>query len=157
MQSYIKYLLQDIKNAERNGKDNLSHSYSPSFEQEEREIERYISGEGRQTISYFTGLDKEQFPPKEQLSDSDIKLILMAFNEMFKTWNASIEYPEEMPLRERYDFLRNSVLEECFTPINIGCVHFDFCTGNPSGCAWGKYCKCSEDYNDIINKINCNK
>lgn len=64
MHPYIKYFLQDIKKAERSRKDNLNQSYSLSFEQEAIEIERYLSGERRQTISYFTGLKKNHFLPK---------------------------------------------------------------------------------------------
>ena len=142
MHPYIKYLLQDIKKAERSENENLIPSHPSSFEEEMVEIERYISGEGQRPFSYFTGLKRNNFPPNEQLSEEDIKLVMQTWIKMFKTWNASIDFPRYMPLREQYEFLRNSVLETDFTPVNSGCIHFDFCSGHAPDCDWGKYCQC---------------
>lgn len=63
MHPYTKYLLQDIKNAERSRNDNLNQSFPSTFEEEMEEIEYYISGRGEHPLSYFTGLKKEHFPP----------------------------------------------------------------------------------------------
>lgn len=152
MHPYIKHLLQDIKKAERSENDNLSQSYPSTFAQEIEEVEGYISGEGEHSISYFIGLKKEHFPPGEQLSEKDISLVLKAFNEMLKTWNAIIDFPEKMPLKKHYEFLRNTVLEENFTPVSFGFIHFDFCSGYAPDCAWGKYCNCLEFDDDQLNE-----
>ena len=148
MHPYLKHLLQDIKIAKRSEDDNLSCPSPTSFEEEMEEIERYISGEGERPLSYFTGLKKEHFPPKEQLSENDMKMTLGAFDGMLRTWNASIDFPENMPYSDRYEFLRNRILEEGFTPVKSGYIHFDFCSGYAPGCAWGKYCNCLDIWNE---------
>lgn len=148
MHPYIKHLLHDITNAKRCEDVNYNHSSPNSFEEEMQEIEKYISGEGEQPLSYFTGLKKEHFPPREQLSEKDMKIVLMAFDEMLETWNASIDFPESMPYSDRYSFLRNKILGEGFTPMKSGCIHFDFCSGYAPGCAWGKYCYCRDAWKE---------
>lgn len=148
MHPYLKHLLYDIANSKRCEEDSSNFSPPKSIEEEMLEIEKYISGDGEQSLSYFTGLKKEHFPPSEQLSENDMRITLIAFDEMLKTWNAFIDYPENMPYSDRYDFLRNIVLEEGFTPTNYGFTHFDFCTGYAPDCAWGKYCHCRDVWNE---------
>lgn len=77
-----------------------------------------------------------------------MKRVLEAFEEMLFTWNASIDYPENMPVKERYHFILTHVLEDEFYPVSSGFITFDYCTGNPEGCAWGHYCKCLDSYYD---------
>lgn len=148
MHPYLKYLLLDITNAKRCETDSCTYSPNKSYEEEMREIEKNISGDGEQPLSCFTRLKKDNFPPSEQLSEEDITTTLQAFEEMLKTWNASIEFPENMPNFERYNFLRNTILEEGFTPVNSGNIHFDFCSGYAPNCAWGKYCHCLDIWED---------
>lgn len=148
MHPYIKHLLHDITNAKRCEEDSCNFPPPKSFEEEMLEIEKYISGDAEHSLSYYTGLKKEDFPPSEQLSEKDIKITLKAFDEMLETWNATIDYPEKMPCTDRYDFLRSNVLEEGFTPIKHGFIHFDFCTGYAPDCAWGKYCHCRDVWNE---------
>lgn len=148
MHPYIKHLLHDISNAKRCEGVNYNHSSPNSFVEEMQEIEKYISGEGEQPLSYFTGLKKEHFPPREQLSENDMNIVLIAFDEMLETWNAFIDFPDNMPYSDRYNFLRNRILEEGFTPVKSGYIHFDFCTGYAPECAWGKYCYCRDAWKE---------
>lgn len=111
-------------------------------------MDRYISGDAEQSFSYFTGLKRSNFPPSEQLELSDIKKVLQAFNQILKTWNASIDYPEKMPVKARYDFMLTQVLEDGFTPVDSGVIHFDFCTGYAPDCVWGDYCSCLQFWED---------
>jgi hypothetical protein len=143
---YIPHLLSDIKAAHRL-EQAAETSFSQSFEEEMEEIERYISGDGEQPLSYFTGLKKETFPPAELLNEKDMEAVLNSFDEMLETWNIIIDYPEAMPVKERYCFLIWHVLENEVTPVSFGNVHFDFCTGYAPDCAWGQYCSCLEYWN----------
>lgn len=143
MRQYLHYLLSDIQAAHQTKMD-VEMTYPKTFEEEMEGVERYISGDGEHPLSYYTGLKKEVFPPVDRLNSSEINLVLNAFVTMLKTWNAQIDFPEKMPLKERYEFLRNKVLEVEFTPINLGHIYFDFCSGDAPSCDWGNYCNCIE-------------
>ncbi len=143
MQHYLHYLLSDIQAAHKSDSE-VKSSLPKTFEEHMEEVERYISGESQQPLSYYTGLKKEVFPPADRLDSNEINLVMDAFVTMLKTWNASIDFPEKMPLSERYEFLRNKVVEVDFTPVNSGQVYFDFCSGYAPGCDWESYCNCLE-------------
>lgn len=140
MHPYIPYLLSDIKAAHRIElpKDIIS----TSFEEEMAEIERWVGGEGERPLSDFTKLKKDHFPPSSQLKDKDMLEVISAFSGMLDSWNASIDFPDKMPVDKRYQFLIENVLEDKFNPINFGHITLDYCTGNSDGCAWGEYCSC---------------
>lgn len=143
MQQYLHYLLSDIQAAHKAEMD-VELTFPKTFEEEMEEVERYISGEGEQPLSYFTKLNKEVFPPAERLNQNEIKIVLDAFVTMLETWNAFIDFPKKMPLSDRYKFLRNNVLEVNFTPIKSGHIYFDFCSGYAPDCKWESYCNCIE-------------
>ena len=143
MRQYLQYLVSDIQAAHKAEVD-VESAFPKTFEEEMEEVERYVSGEGARPLSYYTKLHKEVFPPAERLNKSQMKIILEAYITMLKTWNAQIDFPEKMPLKERYEFLRNKILEVDFTPINSGQVYFDFCSGYAPDCEWESYCNCIE-------------
>lgn len=148
MHPYIKHLLEDIKNAERKENDNFGYPAPTTFEEEMEEMKHYLSGEGERPLSYFTGLEKEDFPPSEQLSIKDMESVLQAYDNMLETWNAVIIWPENMPIKSCYEFLLKFVLGSEFMPVDNGTIHFDFCTGYAPECDWGKYCSCLEYWKD---------
>lgn len=142
MHPYLPHLLADIMNAEQKEDEESYRKLPKSFEEEMEEMERYVSGDDERPLSYYTGLKKESFPPAEQLAEDDMKQILNAFDEMLKTWNVDIAYPDKMPITDRYRFLIETVLEDEITMMSFGFVCLDYCTGEPNGCAWGDYCPC---------------
>lgn len=145
---YLNHLLEDIKNAHRKNKNFDSLSQPKTFEEEMEQLERWISGEFEHPLSYFTGLKKDCFPPSNQFSEKEMHAVLEAFHKMMESWNASIDFPEEMPTQKRYEFLINHVLENEFTPIGHGQIHMDFCSGEPEGCDWETYCSCLRFYEE---------
>lgn len=146
MHPYIPYLLEDIEKAIRIKEENIRQPQT--FEEEMEEIERYVSGENEKSLQYYTNLDKEHFPPSNQLSEEDMKIVLDAFLKMLLSHNISVDYPSEMPVKERYDFLINKILNEKVTIVNSGLIHLDFCTGYAPGCDWGIYCPCKEFWDE---------
>lgn len=148
MHPYLKHLLQDIKNAGREEADSSSSTEPMSFEEQMKDVELYVSDINEQSLSYFTGLHNEDFPPSEQLTEEDMESVLQAFAQMLKTWNATIHYPEKMPCKARYEFLLNHALETEFTPVQYGHIGLDFCTGCAPDCEWGEYCTCLEYWNE---------
>lgn len=152
MHPYIKHLLSDIKGAEKPDEDPIEEQLPKSFEEEMEEIERWVSSEGETPLSRLTNLNKEDFPPPEQLTEKDMEAVLGAYDNMLATWNISVDYPEVMPTIDRYKFLRKTILKDKVTPMSFGFVHLDYCTGNPEGCEWGKYCSCLDYYNELTDE-----
>lgn len=152
MHPYIPHLLTDIEKAKRQN-NNQPHDPKPlSFEEQMEEVERWVSGDGEQPLSYFNGLKKQDFPPAEQLSLKEVESVCNAFDGMLETWNIIVDYPEKMPIHERYSFLREKVVEKRISPMGFGSIHLDFCTSNPEGCDWGKYCSCLKYQQDDLKQ-----
>src|SRR5699024_3085867 len=108
MHRYLHCLLSDIQAAYKADIDE-ELTFLKSFEEEMKEVERYIRGYSEQPLSYYTKLHKEMFPSAERLYLNEMKTLLETFISMLKTWNAKIDFPEKMPLEERYEFLRNNI------------------------------------------------
>jgi len=140
MHPYVRHLLEDIRNAER--EKTILDCAPATLEEEFELIERYVRGENEQPLSYFTGLKKQHFPPGEQLSEKNMILVLDAFDKLMLTWNAKINFPENMPVEKRYEFLRSHILEKPFSPLNFGTVYLSFCSGNVPDCEWDNFCGC---------------
>lgn len=149
MHPYLKHLIEDIQNAERQEDDLIAFPKPTTFEEQMQEVERYISGLGELPLSKYTGLNSQDFPPAHQLADAEMELVLMAFDKMLFTWNIAIDWPKKMPVTARYDHLLNFVLEEKVTPVNTGTMHLDFCTGYAPDCDWGTYCHCLKSWKDF--------
>lgn len=147
---YVPHLLEDIKAAHR-PEDFYGIDFAPQTIEEELEmIERWVAGEfdnPAHTFGYYCGLKPENYPPPDQLSDRDIKLICDAFKKPLFSWNASIDLPVAMPVRIKYTFMVNT-LNEGFTPVNIGFIGFDYCSGYAPDCPFGEYCPCLEIWNN---------
>lgn len=139
---YLKYLLKDIQAGHRKPEDEPVDNEPTSLEDHFRDIENWLAGTTEESITYYTGLQKEDFPPAEQFSESEMKTVLHAFDRMLASWRTDIYYPEKMPIRERYKFLINTVLDDKISLISSGRLSLDYCTGNPEGCEWGEYCFC---------------
>ncbi|KMQ71513.1 hypothetical protein [Chryseobacterium koreense] len=139
MHPYLPVLIDDIKAAQLH-ESNIPQKITIATFAEE--MERFANSEVEKPLSYYTGLQIENFPPPEIFSEEDMKITLEAFDEMLETWNAGIDYPESMPVEKRYAFLRKNVLENDFTPMNAGFVIYDFCAGCAPECEWEEYCNC---------------
>ncbi|MCC5928375.1 MAG: hypothetical protein JJU28_03925 [Cyclobacteriaceae bacterium] len=140
MHPYLTHLLADI-NAAFSRKSRNSEPKQESLDEYFRDIDRWISGDSEHRLSYYCGLDPNNFPPYEQFSEKEIRQICHAFEEMLASWGVSIDFPEELPWKNRYE-LTVSLLDRDFTPMNSGIYVFDFCTGYAPDCELGEYCKC---------------
>jgi len=141
MHPYIPHLLADIANAHRTEIQN-EKSEEESLENHFREIDRWTNRDTPEhTFGYYCGLKKEDFPPAEQLSDEEMILVRNAFEKMMFTWNHGIDLPETLPPAFAYQLVIDS-LEMETSIINMGMMHFDFCTGYAPDCAFKEYCPC---------------
>lgn len=148
MHPYIPHLISDIKAAERPDDPIEKTISNQTFEEEMEEIERWVAGEDepKHTFGDYCGLKLGDFPPAEQLSNEDLKLVCEAFKHLLFTWNSGIDLPDKLPLPLRYQFMVNT-LDEGFTLVSSGFMDFDYCSGYAPDCVFGKYCSCLQYWN----------
>lgn len=149
MHPYIPHLLEDIKKAHRkDGPLAEVHSSGDDLADHFEEVERWLRAEEPpHTFGYYCGLKAADFPPPEQLTIREMKLVSTAFEKMMFTWNLDVSFPEKLPVPIAYKMLIE-LLDTKTMIANSGFVGFDFCTGNPSGCVFKEYCPCLEHWND---------
>ena len=151
MHPYIPHLLTDISAAHCK-EIPLKDKAPQSFEEEMEEIEKWLEGEEPDhTFGYYCGLDAINFPPAEQLKDSEIKIILKAFNTMMFTWNLDIDLPEQLPLQIAYTMTVDT-LNTKTAIVSSGIMSFDFCSGYAPDCIFKAYCPCLKIWNNNDDK-----
>lgn len=143
MHPYLPHLLRDIAAAHRT---ELPEPVRPkTFEEEMEEVERWLEGEEPlYNFGYYCGLQVEQFPPPEQLTNDEINLICKAFRQMMLTWNLCADLPEKLPLSRFYTLLI-STLNLKTDIVCSGFMTFEFCQYYPPDCILKEYCTCRED------------
>lgn len=148
MHPYITHLLADIA-AERT--EILEEIFPQTIEEQLEEIGRGLEGEDPQhTFSYYCGLEAANFPPPEQLSLDDMKMVCEVFRKMMVSWNLDIHFPENLPVPMAYRITVDMLNSEADIP-NSGTMNFDFCTGYALDCVFKEYCPCLEFWDDIEN------
>src|SRR5690242_16172425 len=101
IQSYVNYLLEDIKQAE--GNDDELNGIVDRFNLFDHfmEAERMMLEDPLQTFGEICGLTRTQFPPAEQLSKVQIKKIVRAFQKLLLSWNIDVSMPKKFPEENR--------------------------------------------------------
>lgn len=145
MQAYINYLLEDILNAERQEVQPTATTATENEKLEKHfaEIEQWIEREPVHTFGYYCGLNKEQFPPVEQLSENQLQQLNKAFRHLLFTWNLDVAIPENLPA-SRYYSLLVSVLDLQTDIVSSGFMTFEFCSYDTDSCPFGAYCNCKK-------------
>lgn len=150
MHPYIPHLLADISAAHRT--DIPEEKILQNLEEEFEEIEKWVSKEDElKTFGYYCGLESENFPPPEQLTEKDMKLVFRAFKKMMDTWNHGIDLPKKIPTAFAYQ-LMVGVLNKKTMIVNSGFSSFDFCTGYAPDCELKEYCPCLKDWDLEANQ-----
>ena len=163
MQSYINHLLSDI--AEACGEEQQEAYSSAAGENDleaiERyfeEVERWLENEPEHDFSYYSGLQKEQFPPTEKLTNEHMEAISIAFEKLLFTWNIGVEMPEKLPIPRKYTLLV-SVLEKKVAIVENGFETVEFCSYDPPSCPFNEWCTCKElglkdQYDDELGDVD---
>jgi hypothetical protein len=146
LQSYVNYLIEDIKNAERpevpyqqGNMDNEEESLEEHF----AEIERWIEHEPETTFSQHSGLKSEQFPPAEKLNVTQLRLIIKCFKKLLYSWNLDASIPDKLPPAKYYTLLI-SVLDKKTDIFTDGCLTIEFCEYDTASCPFGEFCECKD-------------
>ena len=148
MQSYINHLLSDIAEACR---EEQPETYSAATAENDvdaieryfEEVERWLEHEPEHDFSYYCGLQKEQFPPTEKLTDDQMEAVSHAFEKLLFTWNIGVELPDKLPAARKYSLLV-SVLERKVAIVENGFETIEFCSYDPPSCPFNEYCTCRE-------------
>ena len=117
------------------------------------EVEKYLSGEGMQTLSEITKLYREQFPPLEKLEEIQKINIIEAYLDMLYSYNISLDFPEILPIDMKYELVIDSLDEEVFV-MEYGHSGIDYCSGDSEGCKLKEYCPCLHYSSDENNNEN---
>lgn len=148
MEKYVLQLIEQIKEAHRP----VSVSDLPpqviSFEEEMEAVEKWVAGDGCPPIlRNRCGLNGDEFPPPEKLTEEQMILICDAFQEMLISWNLMADFPSNLPISRAYP-LMISLLEEESWDLPGGTLVFDFCTGYAPDCVMKEYCPCLKYWNE---------
>jgi hypothetical protein len=146
MQSYINHLLSDIAEACREEQREANSSITAendveSIERYFEEVERWLESEPKHYFSYYCGLQKEQFPPVEQLTSEQMEALSHAFERLLFTWNIGVELPDKLPVSRKYSLLI-SVLERKVAIVESGFETIEFCSYDPPTCPFNEWCTC---------------
>jgi hypothetical protein len=148
MQSYINHLLSDIAEACR---EEQPEARSPiaaendveAIERYFEEVERWLESEPDHDFSYYCGLQKEQFPPVDKLTNEQMEALSHAFERLLFTWNIGVELPDKLPIPRKYTLLV-SVLERKVAIVESGFETIEFCSYDPPTCPFNEWCTCKE-------------
>ncbi|MEP6513854.1 MAG: hypothetical protein ABJA79_08290 [Parafilimonas sp.] len=145
MHPYIPHLLSDIAGA--HCADMPEPMYPKTIQEEFDEIERWVeSEEPPHTFGCYCGLNNEQFPPAEQLTKKEIKIICKAFRQMMFSWNLGADLPKKLPAELYYSFLINT-LNMKTNIVSSGFMTFEFCCSYPPDCPFKEHCMCLKFWN----------
>jgi len=129
MHPYLPHLLNDIAAAHRT-EIPLEPYRTTTFEEEMEEIEKWVLGDNAEhTFGYYCGLDAVNFPPPEQLSQKEMKIVMKVFGHMMFSWNQGIDLPKKLRTSIAYKMTVDSLNMKTFI-VNSGMMSFDFCSGN---------------------------
>ncbi|MDY0343423.1 MAG: hypothetical protein RBR28_07615 [Lentimicrobium sp.] len=153
MEKYINQLIEDMRLSALkvpSAKDWLSQMNAIHDEpmDEISSCEVFTERSSYKLLGDIVGIPKEALPSPGQLSDAQVKLIHDELEKMLITWHFIPSPPEDVPLKVRYELLRDALgRENCY--MGIGEVHMDFCGGNCPDCRVLEYCKTGQGYKDF--------
>jgi hypothetical protein len=140
MENYLNQLLNDLKAAHREPLANVSESMEDHF----REVDRYVSGDGKMPFSQHCGMQTEQFPREHLLTEAQAGVLNEAVAELMHSWNLSPSFPEQLPELIKYRFLRVIPDHEVLI-MDFGTTHIEFCVYDSKNCPFGaEYCTCKQ-------------
>lgn len=108
-------------------------------------MEIYLENYPQLPLSYYCGLQKEQFPPADRLTESQMEGICMALRKMYLTWKVEAHVHMIVPVSKLYELLV-SVLDEKVNVGLDGVTTIEFCNYHPPSCSMNEYCTCRDFY-----------
>lgn len=148
LQRYINQLLQDIGEATRN----VPEPWYPLEEEADEEFGVLPWMEDPEnaptkSLEEWTTLKKEQFPPENRLTNTQVSALLCAIKALLDAYNCSAVFQIEVPDRIQYRVIRERFRQEV-PMLKANYFFFELCDKKDkkdrSGCLLGeKYCHCA--------------
>ena len=147
MESYINYLLEDLKAATQRSPVLEGFSFDNGATKEVLEVKN---------LEDLTDITKDSFPPAEKLSEGQAKQVNEAVIALWKAYNLYAIFPPELPAKPKYELLVNTWNKEGL-PYHPNKFHeIKFCFNKPEGCEFGEYCYCRETEEDVQKRYGLN-
>jgi hypothetical protein len=143
MQEYISQLLEDMATAHREATEDKQQDEPFSIEQHFEELEKWLAGEPEYTFAEHCGLQPEQFPPVERLTDEQLHSIYKAYGQLLHSWNLGVDIPESFPLSRAYPLLI-STLHHKVEIVSDGFITIEFCSYDVPSCPFEEHCQCKQ-------------
>ena len=147
MDAYISHLLSDIRDAEHPDVPPPNYFYLDSSDDDSGDPERWPEADPLYTFGYYCGLSRELFPPADRLNSPQMELLCAAFSKMMFTWNLDTDFPDDVPLAKKYQWLV-SLLDIKTDVCNNDLTTCELCNDDPPSCPMGEYCTCKDLFQD---------
>ena len=143
MQNYLTHLISDMHlAATRVPKSKIPEvTFDPDYMME-------LEESPDRPMSFWFGLEKEQFPSSEKLTGEQLELMANEFEQLWAAYSFEPDFPDGLPAKRRYELMRDYLDHEC-SHWPGGWVHtFEFCDYDTLNCPFGaEFCKC-KDFDD---------
>ncbi|OQX98148.1 MAG: hypothetical protein B6I20_11450 [Bacteroidetes bacterium 4572_117] len=138
MQRYINQITSDIKAAQTNVLPDPELGTEKTYEEFEQKM-LTIENAPDMPAKHLYGVSYEELPPPEKLTKQQMQQLIDAIIEMWVKFNISTEFPKNLPLKLRYELIRDC-FEDDVHYMPGWSMHQDFCDGWCPGCKIADYC-----------------
>jgi len=118
------------------------------------EVEKYLEEEPKETLGDHCGLQKNQFPNADLLTDRECKALTRALEKLYAVFNLDANVPKGLPVRVRYTGMVNVLDEKVFLDW-FGITSIEHCHYDYEGvCPFGvSSCDCRLDWASDVENI----
>ena len=150
MKRYLEQLIDDLHKATWNMKppheiwEDSEADPDDEVELEDMsQVEKYMYGD-EEPILLITGINCEQLPPAEKLSQQQQALLAVELEKLLQYFHFYLDFPENYPAHLRYPFILK-FWEEKHVALSFGENHIEFCSYDEEHCPFPGYCNtCKE-------------
>ena len=144
MQRYIEQIIADLKEAGKNVPPETVFRDDEPYEEFETKM---LAVENAPDVpaKQIYGLSYEELPPPGKLTEKQMQQLIDAVTATWTKFNISVGFPENAPLKLRYELIRDSFKDDVHYMPGWS-MHQDFCNG------WCPECKIV-DYCDSVHEI----
>ncbi len=102
MKNYLVQLIFDMhKSAEKVPHSKIAEGeFDPEYMME-------LEESGEKPMSHWFGMNKEQFPSSERLSEEQLKLMATELEKLWKAYSFYPDFPEGLPAKRRDELMRD--------------------------------------------------
>lgn len=150
MKRYLEQLIDDLHKATWNMKppheiwEDSEADPDDEVELEDMsQVEKYMYGD-EEPILLITGINCEQLPPAEKLSQQQQALLAVELEKLLQYFHFYLDFPGNYPAHLRYPFILK-FWEEKHVALSFGENHIEFCSYDEEHCPFPGYCNtCKE-------------